>query len=373
MTMAGAPVSTGEGTLKPEEEAGSGDGLWLAPAVAGAAYLIFWQVAPRVKSESLGAVLISTVLALALTVWFAASFARAESMRRALLWNLALATVINLPIRLLGARVPAPWSAAFFIPGLPGLLLIWLAASIGALLSRILRSANMIPPVAAVLALVDVWTVLLGGPVQQLINSNNPAARLISQAMMVQLPAPRPIASGATPMFGAVGFADYLFIAFFVAAICRFMPATSAYRRTLWSLIGVLCAYMALVFVKELSLPALAPMAVVMIGTNWRRFHYERSEAFALIYAAIFIALIAGGFWLFGRQKKEPGREPGEENTPHARLLPKNRLAEAASSKNRSREGANNSLGTLSLRQWDCARIIRPYSCESGKIARNLV
>jgi hypothetical protein len=40
-----------------------------------------------------------------------------------------------------------------------------------------------------------------------------------------------------------------------------------------------------------------------MIALHWRQFHYERSELYALLYAALFIALIAAGFWYFGRQR----------------------------------------------------------------------
>ncbi|HEV2472271.1 MAG TPA: hypothetical protein VGS41_06375, partial [Chthonomonadales bacterium] len=37
------------------------------------------------------------------------------------------------------------------------------------------------------------------------------------------------------------------------------------------------------------ALPALVPIAVVVIGAHWRRFKYERSEAFALLYAGIIV------------------------------------------------------------------------------------
>ena len=47
------------------------------------------------------------------------------------------------------------------------------------------------------------------------------------------------------------------------------------------------------------GLPALLPMALVMIAVHWRQFHYERSEVFALLYAAGFIALIVGAFMYF--------------------------------------------------------------------------
>src|SRR5207248_1233872 len=114
-----------------------------------------------------------------------------------------------------------------------------------------------------------------------------------------------------------IGFADFLFIALFFAAICRFMKAEGtkgtqwsgypsmfsqrAYWLTLVVLMATLCAYMLLVFFYGWNLPALVPMAVVMVGLHWRQFHYRRSEVFALIYAALFVVLIVAGFWLLGR------------------------------------------------------------------------
>lgn len=281
--------------------------------LAAAAYLVFWQVAPRIRSDSLGAVLVSTVLSLALIVWFPAEFARVVHSRRALAYHALAAAVINLPLRfgIFGGHVLAPWSYLELIPGLPGLLFIWFAAAIGTSLSRILRSANLIPPVAAVLALVDIWTVMLGGPVQQIMQSSTPAAQAVARAMTVRLPAPTTTA-GATPLRLDVGFADFLFIAFFVAAICRFTDPARTFKRALGALILVLCAYSVIVMFSQWALPALVPMSIVMIALHWRRFHYQRSEVFALLYAGLFIAVIAAGFWLFARGDSPRPRQRAE-------------------------------------------------------------
>src|SRR5438477_524299 len=112
------------------------------------------------------------------------------------------------------AKSPVKWLSPVLIA--LGYLLFWQIAPrlpfgcLGVLLSRLLRSANMIPPVAAVLALVDIWTVLLGGPVQKAIESQTPASKAVVSAMTVPLPsAPK---TGAAP-FVVVGFADFLFAA----------------------------------------------------------------------------------------------------------------------------------------------------------------
>src|SRR5437763_16231487 len=167
----------------------------------------------------------------------------------------------------------------------------------------------MIPPVAAVLALVEILTVLLGGPVKQIMESPNLVAHAVTQAMTAQMPS---IRMGAAPYrpSSMVGFADFVFIAFFVAAVCRFVQVQGTYKKTLVGLIAVLCAYMPLVHFFDWNLPALVPMGAIMIALHWRHFHYERSEAFALLYAGVFIAIIALGFWYFGKRNVSPAEQP---------------------------------------------------------------
>jgi hypothetical protein len=292
---------------------------WLEPAGIGAAYLGFYLVARSVRSESVGAVLTTTVVSLGLIIWFAARLSRSIATPRAALWSALAAAAIILPLKVMfvlvtrGAlhRALPPWTWLLSVPGLADLIFVWFAVSLGTLLSFIVRTANLIPPVAAVLALVDAWTVLLGGPVQKLMESENPTAQVVTQAMTIKLPSPSPVGTASPiPPAQVVGFADFLFIAFFVAAICRFVPAAHAYKRMVVALIVVLSGYMLIVFFFGWSLPALVPMSVVMIALHWRYFHYERNEAFALLYAALFILVIAVGFWYYGRKAMPPAEPP---------------------------------------------------------------
>jgi hypothetical protein len=278
----------------------------LSPFLVALIYLAYWQIVPRVPASSIGAIAFSTVLSLALGIWLPAQlgYKLRESPKLAAA-NLAAATLVALPIigmALLRGRIVFPWSLVVAIPGLPFAVIIWLAGSAGALLSFLVRGANMIPPIAAVLALVDIWTVLLGGPVQRIMESDNPAARTATRVMTVPLAAPSP-PRGAAPMQTSGGFADFLFVAFFTAAIGRFSSGRRTYWRTVYGLVAVLSLYMLVVLFTGVNLPALVPMAVAMIALHWRQFHYERSELYALLYAALFIALIAAGFWYLGRQR----------------------------------------------------------------------
>jgi hypothetical protein len=96
----------------------------------------------------------------------------------------------------------------------------------------------------------------------------------------------------------AVGFADFMFIALFFACLARFhIPA----RRTFFVLYAVLAVYMVLTSYVE-TLPALVPIAIVMIGMNLRRFRYSRSEVFALLYAGLIVVAVIGGLFFLSRR-----------------------------------------------------------------------
>ena len=63
-------------------------------------------------------------------------------------------------------------------------------------------------------------------------------------------------------------------------------------------LCGLLVVYMGVVAIFGTPLPALVPIAAVVIGMNLKRFKYERQEAFAMLYAGL-ILLGVLGFMMF--------------------------------------------------------------------------
>ncbi|NUQ70141.1 MAG: hypothetical protein HUU17_04900 [Chthonomonadales bacterium] len=267
------------------------------PSVALIAYMVFWQIAPRIREERLWLVLLSTVLSLALSVWVAAAVAaRLQRVQSALILTLGCAALV-IPLRIMFAagRLVTPWVWMIRVPGLNELVFMLFGVGAGVLLSRIVRSLNMIPPIAVVLALVDIWTVLLGGPVQRVLSNPTPAAEKLAEAMTVRLPSST---AGAAPM-AVAGFADFLFIAFFVSSLCRYIGMNDGYNRTLLPLMLTLCAYMLVVMVTGWALPALAPMAVVVLAVHRSAFHYSKEERNALGYAAgLILILIVLGFAL---------------------------------------------------------------------------
>lgn len=271
--------------------------VWRTAVLLALAYLVFWQVAPRIRSEHLFTVIVGTLVSLVLVVYVTAAVARALLSWRAVAVVLVISAVTVVPLKLLyatGSLVP-PWTWLLVVPGLSELGFVLFGAAIGTALSRLIKSLNMVPPAAVALALIDIWTVLLGGPVHQIMQSTTEQARRTAEAMTVRLPAPT---SGASPI-AVVGFADFLFIAFFVAAMCRLAGDEVGYRRTVAPMAIVLALYMLIVLLSGLSLPALVPLAVVIIARHWKQFRYERSELFALLYAGlVLVAALGLAVWL---------------------------------------------------------------------------
>jgi hypothetical protein len=284
----------------------------LALGIAGL-YLLFWQLVSFIPGH-MTAVVITTLISLLLVLLFTVRAARALCSPKALVVTTLVAGALTIPPLLVmlfsqlhpgwgGWHALAPLLAVIFlpqrIPGLSGLLMILFAACIGVWLSRILREVKILLPIAVVLALVDMYVVFGGGLVTQAQSGRAPVARAAMHALMVSLPTTQP-KGGAAPMQLAVGFADFLFIALFFASFVRFgIPA----RRTFSMLYSALALYMVFVAMPQLlgltdlALPALVPIAVVVIGMNLRQFRYDRSEAFALLYAGLIVAAVAGIFY----------------------------------------------------------------------------
>ncbi len=214
-----------------------------------------------------------------------------------LLFTVSLARVVHTPREWLALTVacapfvfPAVRNAIRFLPGFDGLMMVGLAVSAGTLISHLMKEMKILLPAAVMLAMVDLYVVFGGGLVAQATSGNSPQAAKMMQALTVNLPTTQAKA-GAEPLQLAVGFADFLFIALFFACFRRFgIPS----RKTFQALTTVLILYMLAVAFTGTPLPALVPIAVVVISLNLRHFKYERSELFALLYAGLIVLALFG-------------------------------------------------------------------------------
>src|SRR5262245_43744038 len=71
----------------------------LQPILIGIAYLALWQIAPRLRTDSEGAVVTSTLVALSISVWFAASAARVIRTGKEISANAILSGLLVIPMR----------------------------------------------------------------------------------------------------------------------------------------------------------------------------------------------------------------------------------------------------------------------------------
>ncbi len=277
-----------------------------------ALFLLGLYLASQKIPYSQTSVLLVTLGTLFLTLLLTVTLARVLALSRHLPQHTAAAALLFLPGALLPillaqfhsqflrstALLFGPWlRLEFGVPGLPGTLLIYAAACLGVWLSRLMREMKILLPVAVVLACMDMFVVFGGGLVTKAVQTPQKAkvARTAMHTLSAALPALKP-APGSAPIQLSVGFADYLFISLFFACFARFnLP-----ERNIWITFAVLSltlvCYLALVYLLSIDLPALVPIAVVVIGANMRFFRYQRSEWFALLYAGIIVACLLG--WL---------------------------------------------------------------------------
>ena len=229
--------------------------------------------------------------------------------------------VLSLGIVVSATGIVAPWQgeagaflagvALWFVAGarhdplLSDCALILSAIALGRLVSRAVRYPNLLVPIGAVAAFVDIWGVNLGGPVAQVVQkAPETAARFVTH-----------VPSFGAPHFVAiVGVGDFVFLAVFFACLRRFQlnVTGAATLAAVFAVVGLVVA------VRLIPLPGLPFIAAGVLLPNARRFHFTREEKFALVYGAIFlVALLAAGTVLMRRAVPPPAGKQGSVPTQH--------------------------------------------------------
>lgn len=165
------------------------------------------------------------------------------------------------------------------------LFMIFAATALGYLVSFILREPNILLPVGALAAGIDVWSVMIG-PTMKALKSVPHVVSSVSVAM----PAPGSAATGYQPI-SFIGPADFIFLAMFLGAIYRMNLEPN---RTFWIAFPILSIGMAVVLTGLFpsGLPGLVLIAGSVILANYRRFKLKRDEILAV--AIVALMLIAG-------------------------------------------------------------------------------
>ena len=172
---------------------------------------------------------------------------------------------------------------------------------LGALLASMVREKNILIPIAIFLALYDAFLVLTPvGPTSQFLQN---APQVLSTVGMSIPAASASPTMGKAAVSGYVGPADLVFLGTFFVALFRFKLRTT---ETLRWMIPALVAYLVVVLIFGLPLPAMVPIGLVIMVVNAREFRLTKDEK---ISTAI-IALIGIGLLVWGATRPRPAPQP---------------------------------------------------------------
>jgi len=172
--------------------------------------------------------------------------------------------------------------------------LLLLGTFFGLLVARIIRHANMLGPIGAMVALIDIWGVLFGGIVSQLLTNKH--TQNVAHHAMASGPKLGAAASKFHLELPAIGIGDYLFLALFLGVLVRFRMNWRASAIWMWA--GVSLALLAIVLLPFVpALPGLLFLGAGAVLPNLRYFKFTREERFALLYAGVFVLILTVGLY----------------------------------------------------------------------------
>jgi len=241
--------------------------------------------------------LIALLLSVAWLLWLAKEAGRLWSPLHALFGSaIALLGWVSL-MRLLPMLKSSLW-LGLGMAVRDGCLLMG-ALLLGTAGARLIRHANLLPPIAVGVTVMDIWTVLLGGFVHK-VQQKVPK---VVEAASVAVPLPAVATKAASIALPLVGVGDWCFAAFFFALLWRFRLnlRTSYWLATV--LVALVLAGLALrVAWFPLALPGLPFLALAVLLPNGRFFRYTAEEKRALAVGALFLLLLLALFTYAARQ-----------------------------------------------------------------------
>ena len=179
------------------------------------------------------------------------------------------------------------------------LALLGAATFLGALLAKMIRHANMLGPIGVMIALIDIWGVLFGGIVAQMLT--NEATKPLAEKAMTSGPNLGGIGA-AHPDFAipvpAIGVGDFLFLALLLAVVVNFGMNWRASAKIMWIAVSLALLLIIQPFFPVPHLPGLLFLGLGAVAPNLKYFSYSRDELFALLYAGIFVVILTVALYL---------------------------------------------------------------------------
>lgn len=234
--------------------------------------------------------------------------------------------VLSLSLVVTATGIAAPWQgevgallaavAVWFLAGvlrnppLSDCALILGAIALGRLVARGVRYPNLLVPIGAVAALVDIWGVNLGGPVAQVVQkAPETAARFVTHVPSF----------GGLHFVALVGIGDFAFLALFFTCLRRFEMNVrwAAVLAAVFAVIGLVVA------VRFFPLPGLPFIALGVLLPNVHRFHFTQDERIALLYGGLFLVVLLGVATIL--LHRAAGGAPGDHPSAPNALVPQRR------------------------------------------------
>jgi hypothetical protein len=243
---------------------------------------------------------LAVVVGVALVVWLAFEAGRVfEAKWAGILGLIAAGARVGL------AFLPLPKSLAAQVAfgTIADTLILAAALLLGSSISGLIRHANLLPPVAIVLTVVDIWTVWLGGfvaRIQQKAQEGVVIAQRVIEAATVKMPT---VATAQYAHVGipVIGIGDLFFAAFLFALLWKFgLNARSAFfLSVVFVIFGLMLAQLPFV---PLGVPGLPFIVLAILLPNLKSFRYTPEEKKALLIGAIFLFGLLALFSLMVRQ-----------------------------------------------------------------------
>jgi hypothetical protein len=243
---------------------------------------------------------LAVVVGVALVVWLAFEAGRVfEAKWAGILGLIAIGARIGL------AFLPLPKSLAaqVAVGAIADSLVLAAALLLGSSISGLIRHANLLPPVAIVLTVVDIWTVWLGGfvaRIQQKAQEGVVIAQRVIEAATVKMPT---VATAQYARVGipVIGIGDLFFAAFLFALLWKFgLNARSAFfLSVVFVIFGLMLAQLPFV---PFGVPGLPFIVLAILLPNLKSFRYTPEEKKALLIGAIFLFGLLALFSLMVRQ-----------------------------------------------------------------------
>ncbi len=179
-----------------------------------------------------------------------------------------------------------------YVSALRDLALISGASFIGALLARGIRFANMLGPISIIIALIDIWGVMFGGIVSQMMT--NKATQHIAAKALTS--GPQIGAVGASsPQFAVplpnVGIGDFLFMALLLCVLVNLKMNWKLSAQLMGIFVAI--ALLGITFLPFFPhLPGLVFIGAGAVLPNLKYFSYTREEKFALLWAVLLVSIL---------------------------------------------------------------------------------